>query len=175
MFGVSEEQQMDINGNGQPMMKVVLQFFQEEQWNYQKLEGKPVIRAGFRGDHGTWVCFIRIDEEKKQFLFHSLLGMNIPPQYRAQVVEYITRVNYCLAVGNFEMDLDSGDVRFRTSFETPEGELSVAIVRGLAYSNVHTIDHYFPGVLSVVYGGLSPEAALARIESQPVGSAANLA
>ncbi|MBE0699841.1 MAG: YbjN domain-containing protein [Anaerolineaceae bacterium] len=166
---------MDINGNAQPMMDVVLRFFQEEQWNYQKLEGKPVIRAGFRGVHGTWVCFARVEEEKKQFLFHSLLGMNIPPQYRALVVEYITRVNYCLTVGNFEMDYDSGDIRFRTSVETPDGELSVAIVRCLAYTNVHTIDHYFPGVLAVMHGGLSPEAALARIEAQLVGSAANLA
>jgi hypothetical protein len=164
----SEVLQMEINGPEQSMMEVVLRFFEEEQWNYQKLEGKPVIRAGFRGDHGTWVCFVRVDEEKKHFLFHSIMGMNIPLQYRAAVVEYITRVNYVLPLGNFEMDLDSGDIRFRTSLETPEGELSVAIVRGLVYANVHTMDHYFPGVMAVVHAGLSPEAAFARIEAQPV-------
>ena len=164
---------MEINGNEQSMMDIVLQFFQEEQWNYQKVEGKPVIRAGFRGEHGTWVCFIRVEEEKKLFLFHSQMGMNIPPQYRIAVMEYLTRVNFGLAVGNFEMDLDNGEVRFRTSVETPDGELSIAIVRGLAYSNVHSIDHYFPGVMAVVHG-YSPEAALARIEAQPVGNGVHI-
>lgn len=159
---------MIINGIDQSMMDVVLRFFEEEQWNYQKLEGKPVIRAGFRGEHGTWVCFVRVDEEKKQFLFHSLMGMNIPQQYRASVVEYITRVNYGLTLGNFEMDFDSGDIRFRTSIESPDAELSVGIVRELIYANVHTMDHYFPGVMAVVHAGLSPEAAIARIEAQLV-------
>lgn len=165
---------MEINGYGHPMMDVVLRFFEEEQWSYQNVEGKPVIRAGFRGDHGTWVCYVRVDEEKKLFVFHSLLGMNIPQQYRATVVEYITRVNYSLPVGNFDMDLDSGDVRFRTSTILPEGEFSVAIVRGLVYANVHTIDHYFPGFMAVIHAGLSPEAAIARVEAQPVGAAASL-
>jgi hypothetical protein len=170
---IDEEQQMKINGQSQPMMDVVLRFFDEEQWNYQKLEGKPIIRAGFRGDHGTWVCFVRIDEEKKQFLFHSSLGLNIPQPQRAPVVEFITRVNYSLALGNFEMDLDNGDIRFRTSVVTPEGELTVDIVRGLVYANVYAIDHFFPGVMAVLHGGISPEAALARVEAQPVGAAAS--
>lgn len=86
-----------------------------------------------------------------------------------KVLEYLNRVNYCLPVGNFEMNIDTGDVRFRTGVEIPTGELTVHIVRALVYSNVHTIDHYYPGVVAVVHGGLSPEAALARIESQLVG------
>jgi hypothetical protein len=73
-----------------------------------------------------------------------------------------------LTVGNFEMNLDSGEVRFKTSVETPEGELTVPIVRALAYANVRAMDRFFPGVLAVVHGGLSPEAALARVEAQVI-------
>ncbi len=159
---------MESHGNGQPVMDVVLRFFREDQWNFKQLDNKPVIRAGFRGEHGTWVCFARVDEENRRFLFHSTMGLNIPLQYRAQVAEYLTRVNYGIPVGNFEMDLDTGDVRFKTSVEVPESELTVAMVRVLAYTNVRTMDHYFPGVLAVVHGGLSPEAALARVETQGV-------
>ena len=138
-------------------------FSRKSSWETQPVEGKPVLRAGFRGDHGTWVCYIRVDEAKKSVLFHSLLGMNIPPQYRVAVMEFITRANYGLATGNFEMDLDRGEVRFRTSAEAADGELSVGMLRGMAYANVHTIDRYLSGVMAVVHGGLSPEAALARV------------
>jgi hypothetical protein len=157
---------MENNGSGQPFMDVVLRFFQEDQWNFQKLKDKPVVRAGFRGEHGTWVCFARVDEENRRFLFHAAMGLNIPTQYRAAVAEYLTRVNYGLQIGNFEMNLDTGEVRFRTSIEVPEGPLDISVVRALTYANVRAMDHYFSGVLGVVHGGLSPEAALARAETR---------
>lgn len=156
------------NGNGQPLMDVVLRFFQEDQWNYQIVPNKSTARAGYRGERGTWVCHAKVDQENKRFLFYSLMGLNIPSEYRLAVAEYLTRVNQLLPVGNFEMNFDNGEIRFKTSLETPENDLSVAMVRAMAYSNVHSMDHYFPGVLSVVHGGLSPEAALARVEAQPV-------
>ena len=155
-------------GNGRALMDVVLRFLQEDQWSYQLLEHKPMIRAGYHGEHGTWVCYLQVDEENQRFLFYTYMGLNIPPQYRTAVAEYLTRANYGLPVGNFEMDLDTGDVRFRTSVETPEDELSVAMIRALAYANLRAMDHYFPGVLAVVHGGLSPEAALARTEAQTI-------
>jgi hypothetical protein len=159
---------MENFGSGQPIMDVVLRFFREDQWSFQKLNDKPVVRAGFRGEHGTWVCFARVDEENRRFLFHSAMGLNIPPQYRSAVSEYLTRVNYGLPVGNFEMNLDTGDVRCKTSIEVPEGQLDISVVRALAYANVRAMDHYFTGVVAVVHGGLSPEAALARAETQVV-------
>ncbi len=159
---------MESSENGQPLMEIVLRFLNEDQWNYQKLANKPVIRAGYRGEHGTWVCYARVDEENQRFVFHSLLGLNIAPQYRQAVTEYLTRVNALLPVGNFEMDLDTGAVRCKTSLEAPEGELTVGIVRALAYTNVRAMDHYSAGVFAVVHGGLSPEAALARVEAQTV-------
>ena len=161
---------MDLNGNGQPLMDVVLRFFQEERWNFQKTNDRPVIRAGFHGDRGTWVCYARVDEEQRRFLFHSLMGLNIAPLYRPAVLEYLNRVNYRLLIGSFEMDMERGDVRFRTGVEVPEGELSVAMVRSLVYANVRAMDYYFPGVIAVMNSGLSPMAALARVEAQVVES-----
>jgi hypothetical protein len=109
-----------------------------------------------------------VDEEHLRLIFHALLGMNIPGEYRQAVSEYLMRVNLELPVGNFEMNMDSGEVRFKTSVETPNGELSVAMVRGMAYTSLHTMDHFFPGVLAVVHGGLSPESALKRVAAQAV-------
>ena len=159
---------MDNSGIGQTMMDVVLQFMQEDQWIFQKIENKQVLRAGYRGERGTWVCHARIDEENRRFLFYSFMGMNIAQANRLKVLEYLNRVNHCLPIGNFEMNMDTGDVRFRTGVEIPAGGLTVPVVRTIVYTNVHSIDHYFPGVVAVVHGALSPEAALARVEAQPV-------
>jgi len=162
--------------NGISWVNVTIRFFQEDQWNFQKLENQPVVRAGYRGEHGTWVCYARADEEFHRFIFHSLMGLNIPPQYRLPVVEYLTRANYQLVIGNFDMDLDTGNVRFRTAVELQDDTvLTVDQVRSLAYTNVRTMDHYFPGVMAVVHGGLLPETALERIDPLPAHIAAVLA
>jgi hypothetical protein len=157
---------MGNSGSGQPLMDVVVRFFQEEQWYYQKLDNKPVIRAGYRGERGTWVCYARVDEENLRIVFYSLMGLNIPSEYNSQVSEYLTRVNYILPVGNFEMNLETGEVRFRTSLDAPDGTVTLPQVRSLVYANVKAMDYYFPGVVAVIHSGLSPEAALARVERQ---------
>ena len=153
-----------LNESEPSWLDAVIRFFQEDQWNFQKLENKPVVRAGYRGEHGTWVCYARVDREAQRFIFHSLMGLNIPPQYRMPVVEYLMRVNYLLAIGCFDMDLETGDVRFKTAIELSGCPLTVEQVRSMAYVNVRTMDHYFPGVMAVVHRGMLPETALAHID-----------
>jgi len=159
---------MQTNGSGPLLLDVVLRFFQEDQWNFQTIEGKSLIRAGYRGEHGTWICYVRVEEENCLLLFHSSMGLNIPPEYRSAAAEYLTRANLLLPVGNFEMNMDTGDIRCKTSVETPEWELTVAMVRALAYANLRAMDRFFPGLLAVIHGGLSPASAIARVESQAV-------
>lgn len=159
---------METSENGHAMLAVILRFFQEDHWSYQKIENKPIVRAGYHGERGTWVCFARADEENERLTFHAVMGLNIPAEYRLQAAEYLIRVNYGLPVGNFDMNLDTGDIRFRTSIETPGSAITVEMVRAMAYTTVRSMDTYFPGVIAVVHAGLSPEAALARIESEGV-------
>jgi hypothetical protein len=160
---------MELGQNsGQAWMDVILRFLQSEQWSYQVLNEKPAVRAGYRGEHGTWVCYIRIEEEQGRIVLNSLMGLNILPQYRFPVMQYLSRVNNLLVNGKFEIDLDSGDVKFKTSIDVKNGDLKLDEVRVFAYSNVRTMDHYFPGVISVVHGGLTPEAALARVDSMSI-------
>jgi hypothetical protein len=160
---------MQLNGYGQPMMDVVLNFFKNENWQYQQLETKNTIRTGYRGERGTWVCYARVDERYYRFIFYVQTGMCIPEQYRNLVAEYLNRVNYCLLLGNFEMDMDTGNVRFRASVEIPDGILTEGMVRSMVYTSVHNLDQYLPGLMAVVHGGLSPAAALARQEAMLAG------
>lgn len=157
---------MLYESNGQYLMDVVLQFFRENHWNVQKLDRQSVFRTAYRGEHGTWVCFIRVDEIEQRVTFYSAMGLNIPQPNRLAVIEYLTRVNYTLNSGNFEMDMDTGDVRFRTSIEAPDLRLSKEMIRRMVYTNVHCMDRYFSGVLAVMHGGLLPSAAFARVEAQ---------
>ena len=147
-------------------METVLRFFQEDQW-FIKVIDRNHVRTGYRGERGTWVCFASMEDAPPCFRFVSDMGMNIPAASRPAVMEYITRVNWGLPIGNFEMNIDSGEVRFKTSVDLSEQNLTLPMLRSLVYINVHTMGHYSTGVMSILSCGLSPSAALARIEALP--------
>ncbi|HUP28326.1 MAG TPA: YbjN domain-containing protein [Chloroflexia bacterium] len=142
-----------------------VQFFKEEEWVYTELEGKPALSLSYAGKSGTWSCFAKAEEEKEMLLFYSYCPVKVPENKRPLVGDFLTRANYGLLVGNFEMDYNDGEVRYKTSIDVEGDRLSAALVKRLVYDNLAVMDRYLPGVLSVIYGGASPTEAIAQVES----------
>lgn len=159
-------------GGGQPqssgggIMGVVLKFLQEDKWNFRQIEGKPILQMGFTGNNGSWQCFAQSREEQQQFIFYSILQMNVPPDKRPLVADFLTRANYGLILGNFEMDMNDGEVRFKTSIDVQGGQLTTGMVKTMIYVNVLMMDKYLPGIMSVTYGASTPPDAIAKIEGK---------
>jgi hypothetical protein len=141
-------------------------FFEEDGWPFTQFEGQPVLQMGFRGENGQWTCIAQAREEQSQFLFYSLCPVNAPEDRRPAVAELLTRANYGLFIGNFELDLDDGEIRYKTSIDVEGDRLSPALVQQLAYANVFTMDRYLPGMMGLIYGHISPEEAIAQVEGE---------
>jgi hypothetical protein len=146
------------------ILDTVISFFQQDQWAFAQLEGQAVLQMAFEGVSGQWTCFAHAREEEAQFLFYSMCPVRAPEDKRMAVAEFITRANYGLAVGNFELDFEDGEIRFKTSVDMEGFPLSPAALQPLVYGNVAMMDTYLPGILSVIYGGVSPAEAIAQIE-----------
>lgn len=156
-----------ILGGGRPIFDLMVQFFKNDSWNFQQIEGRPILTMGFKGDNGRWDCFAQAREEQKQFVFYSVLDARVPPEKRSAVAEFICRANYGLILGNFEMDFSDGEVRYKTSIDVKESEdkLTHGLLKRLVYVNVVMMDKYFPGLMGVIYAGQSPAEAMAKVES----------
>jgi hypothetical protein len=146
------------------MFDTMIAFFADDDWPYDQLEEMPAIRTGFSGENGKWMCFAHVREELEQFVFYSVLPVNAPPPRRAAVAEFITRANSGMIIGNFEMDYNDGEVRYKTSVDVEGSELTLPLVRQLVYANVSTVDHYLPGLMSMLYTDITPAEAIAKIE-----------
>lgn len=142
----------------------MVQFFREDDWRFRPLQDSPILQMGFSGDNGTWQCFAQANDELERFMFYSILPIKVPVEGRPAVAEFITRANYGLIVGNFEMDYTDGEVRYKTSIDVEGGVLTTGMIKTLVYANVLMVDKYFPGLMVTMYGGASPADAIARIE-----------
>jgi hypothetical protein len=146
------------------ILDVVAQFLEEDDWPYTKLEGKTVLRTGFSGENGQWSCFAQALEERYQFVFYSIIPNKAPEERRPAMAEFLTRANYGLLIGNFEMDFSDGEIRYKTSIDVEDDELTPALLKQLLYANVLTMDRYWPGIMAVLYSDISPADAITDIE-----------
>ena len=97
---------------------------------------------------------------------HFLLGVNsfipnkAPVALRNKCAELLTRINYDLTLGCFEMDYADGEIRFRTSVMVPGADITPGIIEHLIRANLHIVEENYPQIMAVLYAGVSPEDAL---------------
>jgi len=146
------------------LLDAVEAYLESESWPYRRVEDRPVIQLSYSGDHGTWNCYAVSRDEHSQLVFYSVFPDVVPAERRLEVAEYLTRANYGLMIGNFEMDLDDGDVRYKTSVQLEDEALTIEGVRAVILPNVVVMDRYLPGLRAVTGSGLSAQAALSLVE-----------
>ncbi len=142
----------------------VLAFLQEDQWRYEEIPGESAIRLSFTGQNARYDCFGRVNEAHEVFVFYSFIPVRVPETQRLLVAELLARINYGLNIGNFELDMNDGEIRYKTSIDVEGGDLTPRMVETLIAVNISTADRYFPSFADVMYAGVAPMEAVARIE-----------
>jgi hypothetical protein len=150
---------------GGQIFNILVEFFEDDEWDFHWMEGAPILSMGFTGRNGKWMCYAQAREEQEQFVFYSVCPVNTPEDRRHDVAEFITRANYGMIIGNFEMDFNDGEVRYKTSIDVEGDTLTAALIKQMVYSNVIIMDRYLPGIMRVIYGNASPLEEIERIES----------
>ncbi len=150
--------------NDRGLFTAAQRFFAEENWAATPV-GDAVLQMTFRGENGQWMCFAQAREEPGQFVFYSVCPVTIPADKRLAIAEFITRANYGLIIGNFELDFDDGELRYKTSLDVEAADLTSGLIRPVVYANVITMDRYLPGALAILYGNILPQAAISQAEN----------
>ncbi len=140
-------------------------FFTSDDWKFDENAGDGILRMSFRGKDGAWRCIGRAREEQEQFIFYSILDLNTPEPRRTEMAEFLTRANYGMIIGNFELDFSDGEVRYKTSIDFEGSVITDALCKQVVYANVYTVDRYFAGIMAVAFGGQSAAEAIKAIEN----------
>ena len=153
------------NENGLRAYESLGNFLINDEWHPKPVDGRYAYRSFLTGDFGELRCEALIRVELEQFAFYIHLGTNVPPARRAAAAEFLTRANYGLPLGNFEMDYSDGEVRFKSSIDFEGEMLTDTLIHNVLYPANSAATTYFPGLLKVVFGDANPADAIAEIES----------
>jgi hypothetical protein len=85
--------------------------------------------------------------------------MNVKQQARPQVAEYLTRVNFGLKIGNFEMNYADGEVRYQSILSCMKANPSLDDVDRVVTCPQDMFEQYGDGLVKVALGLTDPESA----------------
>eukprot|EP00708_Paratrimastix_pyriformis_P006684 GAFH01006059.1.p1 GENE.GAFH01006059.1~~GAFH01006059.1.p1 ORF type:complete len:165 (+),score=27.11 GAFH01006059.1:61-495(+) len=104
-------------------------------------------------DGDEWITAIKVNNAQDTICIYSMYPQNAPADRLSAVCEFITRANYDLQIGNWELDIRDGECRFKTSVDVEGSEDVPALMKQLLRRNLATFRRYVPGIRRVINGG----------------------
>ena len=129
-----------------------------------KVEGFPVLNLVVKIPNGKLDMFIHAHEDAGRLLVYSRpQNLVIRPANIPHIADFISRANYGLPLGNFELDMNDGELNFKNSVEVTGGVLTQEMVDTLIKFSIECVNRYFPGLVAVLEG-TSPKQAIEAID-----------
>lgn len=149
-----------------PLIGAVIETLGQRNIEWAETGDDEVIEAEIAGESGTWTCFFVAREEAQRVSVYSQVPWYAPEHIRGAMAELLTRINYGLSIGNFEMDYSDGEIRFKTSIDLSGSGEALNLVDSLLDPNFGAMDTYLPALEAVLDGRQSPAEALAAVENR---------
>ncbi|MCP4439387.1 MAG: YbjN domain-containing protein [Aureispira sp.] len=111
-----------------------------------------VLYFNINTPEGLWKCTVILDHHTKGLGFYSTLPSTVPPNLRTRVALYLMALNNNRLFGNFELDLKTGDVHFKTYVDCESVGLSERILDRTMLVNITTMQQYLPKLMSLLKG-----------------------
>lgn len=98
----------------------------------------------------TWGCMVRYFESQQLLAVYSILPFRVPDSHRASFVVSLTQLNYDLVIGNLELDLSDGELRFKTSLDIEVTGLDEGVLGYLLNSNFATTSRLYDTLAQLI-------------------------
>jgi hypothetical protein len=152
------------DGRSERILGDLKRVFAENRWPFAEVRGMPVLLSDLSGVWGRWKFYAQVATDHDAILFYSVCPLRVPEELRLEAAHFLTRANYGLATGNFELDFTDGEIRFKTVLLV-DGEVSPEGVKRAVRANGIAMETYLPGIGAVIAGTGAVPALERRIDS----------
>jgi hypothetical protein len=142
----------------------LLNLLNEREIGYSTSDDQSV-RTDLRGDVAAYRIVARVEVDCHLFQVFGYSPLRVPRGCRQAVAEAITRANYGLRLGKFELDLDDGELRFQIAQILIADTVGEEVIDRMIGAAINMLDMYLPAFLSVIYANESPKDVIERVES----------
>lgn len=146
------------------LAQAINDFMVEDDWKFHFDEEKNIfkfsceIKSKLKGVD----CVIRVKEDS--YIVLAICNLSAE-DCKAQMAEFITRANYGLNNGNFEMDYNDGEIRYKVFVDCEDNMPSKAVIKNSIYLPIMMFQRYGDGLASVIFDVKTPEKAVEDSEA----------
>ena len=148
----------------QELTVLVETYLNSQNWKFNYNSAKGLFTLNMSAKNFTSVrIVVQINDDS--IISYAISPINVPEEKRQAACEFIARANYGLKVGTLEMDMNDGEIRNRTYIIAKDALPNLADVEKCVDFSFLVLDRYGKGLLPMIYGNLTPEAAVNLAES----------
>lgn len=144
--------------------KLVKAFLDSDDWNYNFDDEKGVFTFNLSLSNKLKKISYRVRIRKYDYVVYATSLMDAD-DCKAEMAEFITRANYGLFNGNFEMDYRDGEVRYKCFVNCDETAPGRETVKDSIYIPAAMFKRYGDGIISILFGMKSAQQAVADCEA----------
>ena len=154
--------------------EAIRDLFEEHMWPYEYKEDMHLFSTRFDLEvPGLDHTDIRIlprpsakDPAKcRTIAAYAFIPLKVAPARIAEVCEYLTRANFGLAIGNFELDYDHGVIRYKITLNCRSGIPGISALEDLVSIPVAMYNRYGSGLLAVNDGTATAAEAAKKADT----------
>ena len=118
----STSEQYDDDGT--PIVDYLKQYFNKKEWHYSHY--RPATNDKQQSHHlflrmqnKQLDCgyLFRVQEKNKLLAVYGILPFLIPESHQSAAILLITQINYDMLIGNLEMDISDGEIRYKNAID----------------------------------------------------------
>jgi len=144
----------------------LVEFLEANDLNYTALPGQSAFHLCIHTENADYGCVAVVLEREQEVVVYSVCPVRVPQEKRAIVAEFITRLNYGMRLGSFDMDFDDGEIRCRSALGVRGNGLTEPLLAHLFRANIRTMDRLLPNLLAVIYGRRIPQKEIEWIKTE---------
>lgn len=133
-------------------------------WEPAPVEGIAGFAVDFGEPHLPVATALAAISPAEQFVLYLMFGFTASAERRDECARLFTRINWVLTVGDFQLDYDDGAIRFRTSLDFADADLTEPFIRNAVSGAMAAVEAYANAVADVVARGKSATEALVAVE-----------
>ena len=143
-------------------------FLDGDDWKYSFSADSAFFEMGVKLDCKLKSTKLMIRVGEDDYTVYATIALNADGESRAAVAEYLTRVNWRLRCGCFEMDMSDGEIHYKIFVDCGDDcdcLPTYSVVRNSVYIAADMVRKYSDGLLAVMYGFQTPEEAAKATEA----------
>lgn len=146
-------------------VEAIRNYIEDQEYKHEFDVENSFARLGFTVDCKLKNVKIIMQGHPLGIIVYAIPSINVAKDYHSEMMKYITMANYGTVNGCFELDLDDGEIRYKTFVPTMNfKEINNDVIDEALTVAIVMIERYGDGIAALSFGFSDAETEIKRAE-----------